>query len=42
AFISGMICSAVSRLAKDMRKFPVGGESLTCGFGMTRRKREIV
>src|SRR3954466_2508431 len=35
AFISGMICSAESRLAKDMQYSRAGVESLTWGFRMT-------
>src|SRR3954469_16328589 len=31
AFISGMICSAESRLAKDMQYFPCGGRKLNVG-----------
>src|SRR5688572_14728497 len=37
AFISGMICSAESRLAKDMQVFPVGGRKLNVGLWDDKR-----
>src|SRR3954451_6110761 len=37
AFISGMICSAESRLAKDMQYFPCGGRKLNVGLSDDKR-----